>query len=134
MEKQGIVAIDTNVLVRFLVKDDGASDQCRSAKQLFKTNAVFVPESVILETESVLRAVYRVPSGEIHSAFSKLLGLAGVVAPDKSMLKRALAAYEAGFDFADALHLLRSEGYEMKTFDADFAKKARKAGHLASTP
>lgn len=134
METQGIVSIDTNVLVRFLVEDEGAADQCQSAKQLFKKQAVFIPESVFLETEWVLRAVYYVPRSDTHSGFTKLLGLAQVLVPDRSALKQVLAYYEKGFDFADAWHLIRSEGYEMKTFDAAFIKKARKSGHLAALP
>lgn len=96
--------------------------------------AVFIPESVVLETEWVLRAVYEVPRDEIHGAFTKLLGLPQVLVPDKSGLKQVLFFYNDGFDFADAWHLLRSESYEMKTFDATFIKKARKSGHLASLP
>lgn len=134
MERQGIVSIDTNVLVRFLVQDAGAVDQCRAAKQLVKRQAVFIPESVFLETEWVLRAVYNVPRNEIHAAFTKLLGLAQILVPDRSALKQVLAYFESGFDFADGWHLIRSEGYEMKTFDATFIKKARKSGHLASSP
>jgi len=45
-----------------------------------------------------------------------------------------LAYFEAGLNFADAWHLIRSEGNEMKTFDLSFIKKARKSGHLASSP
>lgn len=134
METQGIVSIDTNVLVRFLVKDEAATEQCRSAKQVFERQAVFIPESVFLETEWVLRAVYSVPQGEIHSAFTKLLNLAEVLLPDRSALKQVLTYFESGFDFADAWHLVRSEGHEMKTFDAEFIKKARKSGHSASSP
>lgn len=134
MGTQRIVSIDTNVLVRFLVEDEGARVQCRAAKQLFKISAVFIPESVFLETEWVLRAVYDVPRIEIHEAFSKLLSLAQVLVRDQSGMKQALAYFSAGFDFADAWHLLRSEGLEMKTFDAAFIKKARKSGHPASLP
>lgn len=134
MEKQDIVSIDTNVLVRFLVEDEGAKGQCQSAKQLFMRHAVFIPDSVFMETEWVLRAVYRVRPTEICSAFHKVLGLAQVIVADKSLLKQILSYYETGFDFADALHLLRCEGYEMKTFDTAFIKMSQKSGHLASSP
>ena len=126
--------MDTNVLVRFLVEDKGAADQCRAAKELFTKRAVFIPESVLLETEWVLRAVYTVARAEIHAAFTKLLGLGQVSVPDRSVLRQVLACYAAGFDFADAWHLIRSEGQEMKTFDKGFMKKARRAGHAASSP
>ena len=134
METKDIVSIDTNVLVRFLVEDTGAAEQCRAAKELFKRGPIFIPESVFLETEWVLRAVYDVPRSEIHAACTKLLGLSQVSVPDRSVLRQVLACYAAGFDFADAWHLIRSEGHEMKTFDAAFIKKARRAGHSASSP
>jgi predicted nucleic-acid-binding protein len=134
METRGIVSIDTNVLVRFLVEDKEAAEQCRAATEVFKRQAVFIPESVLLETEWVLRAVYAVPRGEIHSACKKLLSLGQVLVPDRQVLRQVLAYFEAGFDFADAWHLIRSEGNEMKTFDLSFIKKARMSGHLASSP
>jgi len=134
MEKQGIVSIDTNVLVRFLVVDQTADEQCLAAQQLFRRHAIFIPETVLLETEWVLRAVYSVPRRDIHAALTKLLRLAQVIVPDKTGLKQVLAHYQSGFDFADALHLIRSEGHEMKTFDAAFVKRARKSGHMASAP
>ncbi|MEQ9823013.1 MAG: type II toxin-antitoxin system VapC family toxin [Puniceicoccaceae bacterium] len=134
MEKQGIVSIDTNVLVRFLVKDEGATEQCESAKELFKRHGVFLPESVFLETEWVLRAVYGVPRDEICAAFDKVIRLEQILVPDKTVLKQVLAHYQTGFDFADALHLIRSEGYEMKTFDTAFIKKAQHSGYSASSP
>jgi len=49
-------------------------------------------------------------------------------------LQQVLACYAAGFDFADVWHLIRSEGHEMKTFDKDFIKKARRVGHSTSSP
>ena len=134
METEGIVSIDTILLVRFLVEDKGAEDQCQAAKELFKTRAVFIPESVLLETEWVLRAVYSVDREEIHAAYNKLLGLRQVFVPDRQVLRQVLACYAAGFDFADAWHLIRGEGHEMKTFDKNFIEKARRAGYSASSP
>lgn len=129
-----IVSIDTNVLVRFLVSDEDAVAQCKAAKQLFEEHAVFLSESVFLETEWVLRSVYSFPRGDLCEAFQKLLRVKQVTVSDKSLALRVLEYYEAGFDFADALHLLRSQGHEMKTFDQAFSKKARKHGFSVSSP
>ena len=52
-----MVAIDTNVLVRLLTADDAA--QHRVALKLFSSNEKYIPDSVVLETEWVLRAAYR---------------------------------------------------------------------------
>jgi predicted nucleic-acid-binding protein len=134
MESAEIVCIDTNVLVRFRVEDHAAPQQCRAAKNLFRRQTVFISESVLLETEWVLRAVYAVPRAEIHSAFTQLMRLRQVLFPDRQLLRQVFAYFKAGFDFADAWHLLRGEGYELKTFDAQFIKKARESGHPASSP
>lgn len=134
MDAEAVVSIDTNVLVRFLVDDTGAADLCRLAKNLFIQRAVFIPESVLLETEWVLRAVYDVPRLDIYDAFAKLLRLRRVLVPDPSGFREVLTYYAEGFDFADAWHLIRSDGYEMKTVDGNFLKKARKAKKSASMP
>jgi predicted nucleic-acid-binding protein len=69
-------ALDTNVLVRFLVKDD--EKQAKIAFQViteaeFKQEALFVPLLVVLETVWVLQSVYEVPDQDIVSAFSGLM-------------------------------------------------------------
>ncbi len=51
-----MIAIDTNVLVRVLVNDPQATDQCQLARELLKTNkAVWVCCIVLVETVSALR-------------------------------------------------------------------------------
>lgn len=128
------VSIDTNVLVRFLVSDGEAPEQCQAAKQLFREHVVFLPESILLETEWVLRSVYSIGRSDLCEAFRKLLRLKQVSLSEKTLVLRVLEYYEEGFDFADALHLLRSQGHEMKTFDHAFRKIARKHGFAVSSP
>jgi predicted nucleic-acid-binding protein len=130
MEK--IVSIDTNVLVRFLVKDD--PQQCAAAKDLFTRQACFIPESVLLESEWVMRAVYGAEPSSIANGYRALLRMGNVLFPDAELLRQGLDWFEDGFDFADALHLARSEGYPMKTFDANFVKRASAHGYQASSP
>ena len=71
-----MMALDTNVLVRFLVKDD--DQQARLVYQLFKQTEVnqeclFVPLLVVLETIWVLQSCYGVPDDDIAKALSQLL-------------------------------------------------------------
>jgi predicted nucleic-acid-binding protein len=78
------VALDTNLLVRLLTGDE--PDQARRVADLIDTSpACFVPITVVLELEWGLRGAYRLD-------------------------RQALAWHRQGLDFADALHLLRSEG------------------------
>ena len=51
-----IVAVDTNILVRFLVADE--PEQARRARELFSLNTILIPTTVLLETEWVLRSAY----------------------------------------------------------------------------
>ena len=50
-----MASIDTNVLVRFLTSDDPG--QYAKARTLFEREAIFISDTVILETEWVLRTV-----------------------------------------------------------------------------
>ena len=69
-------ALDTNVLVRFLVKDD--AKQAQQVYSLFKQaendqQRLFVPLLVVLETIWVLQAVYEVDDPDILAALNDLL-------------------------------------------------------------
>ncbi len=116
-------AVDTNVLVRLLTEDD--IEQTKRAKALFKKVAVFVPKTVMLETEWVLRRLYRFDSQSVVGAFRKLTGLPNVEIEDPLAVTAALGYCEAGMDFADALHLASSAACEkFATFDAGIKKSA----------
>lgn len=119
-----MVVIDTNVLVRFLTRDD--EEQARRARALVETDAIYLPLTVALETEWVLRAAYRRGAAEIVAGLRGFAGLPGVTVEAPERLARALALAEDGMDFADALHLCAAEpGWSFATFDARLAKAAK---------
>ncbi len=69
-------AIDTNILVRFLVNDDPAQGQ--QVRQLFsgaerQRSTYFVPLLVVLESIWVLASAYQVGRNELIEVFSDLL-------------------------------------------------------------
>ena len=66
------LAVDTNVLARALV-DDG-SEQARRSRILLSEKEVFVPDSVLLETEWLLRSLVRLDRNEINQTFATLDG------------------------------------------------------------
>ena len=71
-----MLGIDTNVLVRFLVRDD--EGQFERARRLIKREIgaeeeVLVSLLVLVETEWVLRSRYSVKKSEIVQAISGLL-------------------------------------------------------------
>lgn len=117
-----MTSVDTNLLVRFLTRDDEV--QFKKAYRVFQGDEVFIPETVILETEWVLRYAYEFPREEILICLRKLLGLANVHCAQPEGLRSALLWFEKGLDFADALHLANSRHCEvLKTFDTSFVKK-----------
>ncbi|MFP4220582.1 MAG: type II toxin-antitoxin system VapC family toxin [Phormidium sp.] len=118
-----MIAIDTNIVVRFLTQDD--ESQYRKTLEVFKNPEIFIPDTVILETEWVLRFAYRFEPVQVCSALRNLLGLQNVYIANPMSVHQALVWYESGLDFADAFHLAQSQDCEtFYTFDEKFIKKA----------
>ena len=126
-------APDTNLLVRLLVDDDPA--QTRLARRLFSERSLYLPVTVLMETEWVLRAVYGHGREHIVQALRMTVGLANATTEDEPQVLMALDLYEQGFDFADALHLSRLPPDTLfASFDRNLVKRARKAGLPAEIP
>jgi len=120
-----VIAVDTNVLVRLLVSDNPA--QGKASHRLFASEDIFIPDTVLLETEWVLRAAFDLSPADICTAFRRLCGLHNVTVSDGPLVAQVIDWHEAGLDFADAFHLALSKDQDtLKTFDADFIKRARK--------
>ncbi|NUN16716.1 MAG: type II toxin-antitoxin system VapC family toxin [Myxococcales bacterium] len=119
-----MIAIDTNIIVRLLTRDD--AEQYHVSKKLFEAEEIHIPDTVILETEWVLRFAYEFEPNEICNAFRKLFGLANVKLANDFTVAQAINWYEQGLDFADAFHLALSQNAEsIKTFDDKFIKKSK---------
>lgn len=119
-----MISVDTNILVRILTKDDDL--QLRKAISLFENNQIFITDTVILETEWVLRYAYGFSTNEINQALTSLLGLPQVHQSHPRQVADALEWHRQGMDFADALHLAGSSGKdEFATFDQAFVKVAQ---------
>ena len=118
-------AIDTNVLVRALVWDEPAS--ARRAEALLREHPVYVPVTVVLELEWVLRSRYGYPAAVIAQALEKIAALEKVVVAEREAVIAAAGKLARGWDFADALHHALSRGCDdFVTLDADLAKRARR--------
>ena len=119
-----MIAVDTNLLVRILTNDDPI--QASRAVKIFKSDDIFIPKTVMLETEWVLRHAYEIKRSKIIMGFQKLIGLPNVRAEDPDSIYQAISWYENKFDFADALHLASSSRCEsFATFDSSLIKKAQ---------
>jgi predicted nucleic-acid-binding protein len=120
-------AVDTNVIVRYLTGDEEI--QARKARELIGHAPVFVPRTVLLEAEWVLRGVYDLPVERIISALRALAGLAGVTVENAPLVAKAMDWAEGGMDFADALHLAAATECEsFLSFDKRFARSAARLG------
>jgi predicted nucleic-acid-binding protein len=127
------IAVDTNVLVRLLVKDD--PHQYAAARKLVEDaetagEPLLVLLCALLETEWVLRSRYKLDKASIAGAFTAMLESAGVEFEHEPTVEEALYvwAQHPRSDFSDCLlaaraaHLGRSR---FLTFDARAAQLPR---------
>jgi predicted nucleic-acid-binding protein len=122
-------ALDTNVLVRYVVQDDTV--QFAAAKRLVARcvsdgQSIFVPVTVVLELEWVLRASYGYAKDDVLQVLSSLFSATELEFESERALEVALQLYREGSaDFADCLHvaLVAQAGKEpLWTFDKSAAK------------
>ena len=131
-----MIALDTNVLVRFLVQDDPG--QARIANEVFErltdVDPGFVSREVLVELVWVLERAYGHGRAEIAGALDGLLSATELVIEAADDVGPALERYRTdGFGFADlmiAAAARRAGARELVTFDR---KAARLRGvHLLS--
>ena len=124
-----MAALDTNIVVRLIVGDD--PKQARAAEKLVASEPCTVAASVLMECEWILRAGYRLDAKLIAASMRDLLTLQNIDAANAALTQQALQGYEAGLDFADALHAAqRLDGETFATFDKQFVQRAPKTGVL----
>ena len=120
-------AVDTNVLVRYLTRDDEA--QALQAKRLLESDDIFISKTVLLELQWVLRSLYDQSPEACHELLLRLARARNVSVEDPKAVGEALDWFGRGMDFADALHLaasLSTQGF--CTFDKRLAKHAAGIG------
>jgi len=122
-------AIDTNVLVRFLVRDDEL--QAKAIYSIFKQaeadkEEFWVPLLVVLETLWVLESVYEIPRQQILDSMSELLLMPILKFENQSAIQRFIfSGREGKIDLSDLLiaHSAKSSGCKcVLTFDKSASK------------
>lgn len=132
-----MIAVDTNILARFYCDDpdDPESKHQRpvARRVMIESAAVFVPLTVVLEFEWVMRGFYEAEPESFCEAILHLLGMPHVTVERWEAVKDALDLHRRGFDFADALHWSCSATCErLVSFDErGFVRRAR---HLGLVP
>jgi predicted nucleic-acid-binding protein len=119
-----MLAVDTNVLVRLLMRDD--ADQV-SAAEAFVSRGAWVSHLVLAETFWVLGSVYDLTRAQIATAIEMLLNHRELSLQDADVVTAALDHYRRrpAVEFSDCLvlEIARKAGHlPVATFDRDFAK------------
>ena len=131
-----MLGIDTNVLVRFLVRDDDA--QFEKARKLIKREVaagrrVFINQLVLMETEWVLRSRYAVPKNQIIEAISSLLNATDVQFEDEPAIEETLFIWkDSTADFADCLIGAKNRRMGCRTTATFDVKAAKLPGFMAA--
>lgn len=122
-------ALDTNVLVRYLVRDDAA--QLEAARALIarcidERRSLFVPVTVVLELEWVLRSSFEFPKHDTLRVLASLFGASELTFESERALEVALQLYREGAaEFADCVHValtLQAGEQPLWTFDRRAAR------------
>jgi predicted nucleic-acid-binding protein len=121
-----MLAIDTNVLVRLLARDDASQAQ---AADHFVAKGAWVSHLVLAETVWVLESVYQRTAKQLIAALELLLAHEALVLQDADTVSAALAHFRAkpalGFSDCLVLEIARKAGHSpLGTFDKALAKLA----------
>ena len=119
-----MTAIDTNILLRVITRDDEQQAE-RAVAFLEEQEQIFLPKTVLLEVEWVLRSTYKFARGEVLSALRAVVSIGNAEVEDAAAVVQAIDWYEQGMDFADGLHIA-SSGRQPRfaSFDTALQRKA----------
>jgi len=117
-------AVDTNLLVRLLARDDAAQVK---AAEMFVEQGAWVSHLVLAETLRVLDAVYERTPAQLAKAIDLLLNHQNLTLQDADVVASALASFRArpsvGFSDRLVLEIARKAGHlPLGTFDKTLAK------------
>jgi predicted nucleic-acid-binding protein len=119
-----MLAVDTNVLVRLLTRDDAAQV---SAAESFISKGAWISHLVLAETLWVLDSVYELSRTQIATAVDMLMNHRELSLQDADVVTAALGHYRQrpAVDFSDCLvlEIARKAGHlPVATFERNFAK------------
>jgi predicted nucleic-acid-binding protein len=119
-----VLAVDTNVLVRLIARDDAA--QVRAAEE-FVAKGAWISHLILAETIWVLDSVYDLSREQIATAVDMLLNHHELTLQDADVVSAALTHFRRypKVEFSDCLvlEIAKKAGHmPLATFDRDFAK------------
>jgi predicted nucleic-acid-binding protein len=126
-----MIGVDTNILARYFCDDpqdpEAARQRPLARRVMVESKAIFVPLTVVLEFERVMRGFYELSTDIFCQTLEHLLGMPNVTIERWEAVKDALDLHRQGLDFADALHWTCAAACErFVTFDnRRFVRRAR---------
>jgi predicted nucleic-acid-binding protein len=127
-----MIAVDTNILARFYCDDPDDPEATRqrivAKRVMVESEAIFVPLTVILEFEWVMRGFYEAEPASFCDAIAHLLGMRRVTVERWEAGSDAVNLHRRGLNFADALHWTSSAACSqfMSFDDRRFVRRARR--------
>lgn len=123
-------AVDTNVLVRFLIPDDEIQTQ-KVTEILSEAEAtkqpLFVSQTVVLELIWVLKSAYEVPRQDILNSINELLSMSALEFQGQQVVRDFVtASLDNTYDLSDLLISQVAKGQGCDT-TLTFDKKASKS-------
>jgi len=117
-------AVDTNVLVRLVTRDDAKQVD---AAEAFVARGAWVPHLVLAEAMWVLTSVYNREPRDIANAVEMLLNHEHLTLQDSDAVASAVVSFRKrpalGFSDCLVLEVARKAGHlPLGTFDRDFSK------------
>ena len=120
-------AVDTNVLVRLLTRDDAKQV---AAAEAFVRDGAWISQLVLMEAVWVLESVYELGHAHIANGVEVLLDHQNLVVENPDVVKAAVAQYRryptVGFSDCLIIEVARAAGHvPLATLDRKFGKLAR---------
>lgn len=123
-----MIAVDTNVLIRYLVRDD--AEQAHAARALLERltpgRPGFICREVVIEIVWVLERAYGFTRAQIADVVVELIATDSIVVEAADDMAGVVYAYrEGGVGFADLMILAAAEregAAPLYTFDRQFAR------------
>lgn len=121
-----MIAIDTNVLLRILINEPEAEQQCRMARDLIADHdAIWVCQVVLIETLWVLQTTYQFKKEQVLLVLEKLRNHPDIVLENADTLDADLALFDASnVGFADCVILNNANSRQLvlHTFDRKLSR------------
>jgi predicted nucleic-acid-binding protein len=120
-----VIALDTNILVRFITRDDPV--QTRHADHLLETagDIFLLLDVVLIELFWTLRRLYAFSNEEVIEVLEAFSSRMDIEFEERNRFERALALSKKGHDFADILIIemaRHGDATAFATFDKNLVK------------